>query len=91
MEDCAAAGELLGLKTFANEFIAYKKLADIKETLNERYATEDCTRSTSTGMKLHVNEESFQSGMKRITRGSLWMNVTFQNGRLINVRFVWLL
>lgn len=35
-KDCGAVGELLGLKTFANEFIAYKKLADIRETLSER-------------------------------------------------------
>ncbi|XP_064455234.1 sodium/nucleoside cotransporter 2-like isoform X2 [Ornithodoros turicata] len=34
--DCGPVGELLGIKTFANEFIAYAQLAKMKSQLQER-------------------------------------------------------
>ncbi|KAM7300490.1 sodium/nucleoside cotransporter 2-like [Ixodes scapularis] len=38
-EDCGVVGELIGIKTFANEFIAFLKLAPLKGKLNERSVT----------------------------------------------------
>lgn len=33
-KDCGAVGELVGIKTFANEFLAYAQLAQIKDRLD---------------------------------------------------------
>ncbi|CAN7996011.1 unnamed protein product, partial [Ixodes pacificus] len=35
-EDCGVVGELIGIKTFANEFVAFLKLVPLKGKLNER-------------------------------------------------------
>ncbi|KAL1473402.1 hypothetical protein MTO96_038704 [Rhipicephalus appendiculatus] len=35
-KDCGAVGELIGIKTFANEFIAYSRLAGVVHQLDER-------------------------------------------------------
>lgn len=35
-KDCGAVGELIGIKTFANEFIAYSRLASVMHQIDER-------------------------------------------------------
>jgi pyrimidine nucleoside transport protein len=35
IEDCLSVGKLIGLKTFINEFVAYKDLGDVIKFRNE--------------------------------------------------------
>ena len=56
--ECEKVGQLVGIKTVINEFVAYKRLSDVKDQL--RYGTDGVTNSTiSSKHFLGVNHQLF--------------------------------
>ena len=56
--ECEKVGQLVGIKTVINEFVAYKRLSDVKDQL--RYGIDGVANSTISSLHfLGVNHQLF--------------------------------